>query len=203
MVFQTFFTVGIEEEFSICQTRTHHFLVTGDNLGRIFRLDVGDEDKVRQQLARVVINREILLVALHGVHQRFGRHGEEFLFEFRRQYHRPFHQRSYFFQQAFAQVGITANLTCCFFSVRFDFGFTRFVVGNDFTALQQNLRVLVSIVDSELRLTHKAVAANDAVRLNTQNSRRNDLIAQQQGHGVHRTHEVYVRRAPAHQFRDR
>ncbi|ABX23777.1 hypothetical protein SARI_03983 [Salmonella enterica subsp. arizonae serovar 62:z4,z23:-] len=203
MVFQAFFAVSIEEELSIRQAWTHYFLVTGNDLLRVCRLNVGDEDKVRQQLARVIINREILLVALHGVHQRFGRHSEEFFFEFRRQYHRPFHQRGDFFQQAFAQVGIAANLARRLFCIRFDFSFTRFVVRNNFAAFQQNLRVLIGSIDGELRLAHKAMAANHTIGLNPQNGCRNDVIAQQQGHGVHRTHEVNVGRAPAHQFRNR
>ncbi|VFS61726.1 Uncharacterised protein [Kluyvera cryocrescens] len=145
MIFQTFFTVSIEEELGIRQTWTNHFFVTGDNLDRIFRFNVGNENEVWQQLARVIVNREVLLVALHGVNQRFGWNRKEFLFEFRRQNNRPFHQGGHFFQQAFAQIGVTANLARRFFSVRFDFGFTLFVVSNDFTALQQNLRVLIGI----------------------------------------------------------
>jgi hypothetical protein len=50
MIFQTFFTVGIEEELGIRQTRTNDFLVTGDNLDRIFRFDVGNEDKFGSSL---------------------------------------------------------------------------------------------------------------------------------------------------------
>ena len=92
VIFQTFFTVRIEEELCISQTWTNHFLVTGDNLLRVFRLDVRHEDEVWQQLARVVINREVLLVTLHGVNQRFSWYREEFLFELRGQHHRPFHQ---------------------------------------------------------------------------------------------------------------
>ena len=194
VIFQTFFTVGVEEEFSIGQTRTNHLLVTGDDLLRIFGLDVGYEDKVRQQFAGIVVDREVLLVALHGVNQRFGRHREEFFFELRRQHHRPFHQRGDFFQQAFAQIGLTANLTRRFFRIGFDF---------DFTALQQDLRVLVGMVDGELRLAHKAMAANHAIGRNTEDSGRDHFVTQQQSHRVNRTHEVDVRRAPAHQFRDR
>ena len=102
VIFQTFFTVGVEEELGIRQTRTNDFLVTGDNLLRIFRFDVGNEDKVRQQFAVVRIHREVFLVTFHGVNQRFSRHREEFLFEFCGQNDRPLHQRSHFFQQAFA-----------------------------------------------------------------------------------------------------
>ena len=203
VIFQTFFTVGIEEELGIGQTRTDHLLVTGDDLLRIFGLDVGHEDKVRQQFAGVVVDREVLLVALHGVNQRFRRHREEFFFELRRQHHRPFHQRGDLFQQAFAQIGLTANLTCRLLRISFDFGFTLFVIGDDFTALQQDLRVLVGMVDGELRLAHKAMAANHAIGRNTEDSGRDHFVTQQQSHRVYRTHEVDVRRAPAHQFRDR
>ena len=203
VVFQTFFTVGVEEELGVCQTRTNDLLITGDDLYRIFRLNIGHKDKVRQQLARVVIHREVLLVALHGVDQRFGRHREEFLFEFRRQYYRPFHQRGHFFQQTIAQVSVAANFTRGVFSVCFNFGFTRFVISHNFAALKQNLRILIGIVDSELRLAHKAVTANHAIGLDAEDSGGNDFVTQQQGHGVNRTHKVDVRRAPAHQFRDR
>ena len=203
IIFKTFFTVGIEEELSIRQTRTHDFLVTGNNLGRIFRLDVGHEDKVRQQLARVVVNREVLLVALHGVNQRFGRYRKEFLFELRGQHHRPFHQGSDFFQQAFAQIGVAANFARRFFGIGFDFGFTLSVIRNYFTALTQDFWVLIGRIDGEFRFAHKAMTANNPVGLYAQNRCRDHFVAQQQGHGVNRAHEVHVRRAPAHQFRDR
>ena len=202
VIFQAFFTVGIEEELGIRQTRAHHFFITGDNLLRIFRLDIGDEDEIWQQFAVVAIHREVLLVTLHGVDQRFRRNGEEFLFELRRQHHRPLNQRGDLFQQAVAQIGSTANLTRRLFGVRFDFGFTFGVIRHHFAALQQDLRVLIGVVDGELRLAHKAVAANDAIGLNTKDRCRNQLVAQQQGNGVNRTHKVHVRRAPAHQFRD-
>ncbi|CFX66946.1 Uncharacterised protein [Salmonella enterica subsp. enterica serovar Typhi] len=91
VIFQTFFTVGVEEELGICQTWTNDFLVTRDNLLWIFRFNVGNEDKVRQQFAVVRIHREVFLVTFHGVNQRFRRHSEEFLFKFRGQYDRPLH----------------------------------------------------------------------------------------------------------------
>ena len=102
VIFQTFFTVGVEEELGIRQTRTNDFLVTGNDLLRIFRLNVGNEDKVRQQFAVIRIHREVFLVTFHGINQCFRRYSEEFFFEFRGQNNRPFNQRSHFFQQAFA-----------------------------------------------------------------------------------------------------
>ncbi|MOA13315.1 hypothetical protein D3C78_1333620 [compost metagenome] len=84
VIFQTLFAIGIKEELRICQTRAHHFFVTGDNLNRIFGFDVSHEDKVRQQFAVIRVNREVLLVTLHGVNQRFSRNREEFLFKLRR-----------------------------------------------------------------------------------------------------------------------
>ena len=163
MVFQTFFTVGIEEELGIRQTWTNHLLVTGDNLARIFRFDIGNEDKVRQQFAVVRVNREVLLVTFHGVYQRFRRNREEFLFELRSQHYRPFHQRGDFFQQAFAQVSVTANLTRRFFSIGFDFRFTLSVICNHFAALTQDFWVLIGRIDGEFRLAHKAMSADHAI----------------------------------------
>ncbi|MNH00386.1 hypothetical protein D3C79_595770 [compost metagenome] len=203
VVFQTFFAVGVEEELGIGQTRAHHLLVTGDDLLRIFGFDIRHEDKVRQQFARGVIHREILLVALHGVHQRFRRHRQEFLFEFGGQHHRPFHQRGHFFQQAFAQIGLAANLLRRQLGVALDQRLAGFVIGNHLTPLQQDLRVLVGVVDSELGFAHKAVTAQGARRFDAQNGARDQFIAQQQGHGVYRTHELHFGVAPAHQFRDR
>ena len=137
------------------------------------------------------------------MNQRFRRNCEEFLFEFRGQHYRPFHQRGDFFQQAFAQVSVTANLTRCFFSIGFDFRFTLSVIRNYFAAFTQDFRVLIGRIDGEFRLAHKAVSTDHAIGLNAQNRCRNHFVAQQQGHGVNRTHEVDIRRAPAHQFRDR
>ncbi|MNN60686.1 hypothetical protein D3C81_1758830 [compost metagenome] len=137
------------------------------------------------------------------MNQRFRRYREEFFFELRRQHHRPFNQRRDFFQQAFAQVSVTANLTRRLFGIGLDFCLTLGVIGNDFAALAQDFRILVGIVDGELRLAHKAVAADHAIGLNTQNRCRDHFVAQQQRDGMNRTHEVDVRRAPAHQFRDR
>ncbi len=64
-----------------------------------------------------------------------------------------------------------------------------------FTALQQDLRVLVGMVDGELRLAHKAMAANHAIGRNTEDSGRDHFVTQQQSHRVYRTHEVDVGRA--------
>ena len=203
VIFQAFLSVGVEEELGVGQARTHHLLVTGDDLLRVFRLDVGHEDKVRQQFARGVIHREILLVALHGVHQRFRRHRQEFLFEFGGQYHRPFHQRGHFFQQAVAQIGLAANLLRRQLCIALDEGFTRFIVGDHFAALQQDLRVLVGVVEGELGFAHEAVAAHGARRVDAQHGAWDQIGAQQHRDGMYRTHELHVGVAPTHQFRDR
>ena len=203
VIFQAFLTVGVEEELGVGQAWTHHLLVTGDDLLRVFRLDVGHEDKVRQQFARGVIHREILLVALHGVHQRFRRHRQEFLFEFGGQYHRPFHQRGHFFQQAVAQIGLAANLLRRQLCIALDEGFTRFIVGDHFAALQQDLRVLVGVVEGELGFAHEAVAAHGARRVDAQHGAWDQIGAQQHRDGMYRTHELHVGVAPTHQFRDR
>ncbi|MOA00430.1 hypothetical protein D3C78_1197890 [compost metagenome] len=170
---------------------------------RIFGFDIGHEDKVRQQFARGVIHREILLIALHGVDQRFRRHRQEFLFEFGRQHHRPFHQRGHFFQQAFAQIGLAAKLLRCQLRIALDQRLAGFIIGHHFTALQQDLRILVSVVEGEFGFTHKAVTANSAARIDAQHGARDQFFTQQQGHGVYRTHELHVRITPTHQFRDR
>ena len=71
----------------------------------------------------------------------------EFLFELRGQPTSHSTQRSLNFQQAVAQVCVTRQSCAPRLRRPRDFGFTLFVVSNDLTALQQDLRILVGIVD--------------------------------------------------------
>ena len=195
--------VGLEEELGVRETGANHLLVAADDLARVFRLDVGDEDELRQQLAVLVVDREVLLVTLHGVHQRFSRNGQELLFEVGGQHHRPLDQCGHFFQQGVVQIGHATEGGSGRFDVSLDLGLARHEVGNHHAALLQDLRVLAGVVDGELALAHKAVAADGAGRVDTQNVSGNQIPIQQQGHGEDRTHELDGLVAPAHHLRDR
>ena len=165
---------------------------------RSFGLNVGHKDEVWQQFAVGGVDREVLLVTFHGVHQRFGWYGQEFLFELSSQHHWPFHQRGDFFQQAFADVSFTAQLSRRLLGITQDQCFTLGVVSNHFTALAQQLWVLLGVLDFKLGFAHEAVAANDAIRVDPQNGARNQLVIQQQGDGVHWTDKVSALVAPTH-----
>ena len=190
--------VGLEEELGVRETGANHLLVAADDLARVFRLDVGDEDELRQQLAVLVVDREVLLVTLHGVHQRFSRHGQELLFEVGGQHHRPLDQCGDLFQQGVIQIGHATEGGSGRFGVSLDLGLARHKVGNHFAFFQQDLRVLAGVVDGEFTLAHKAVTANGAGRVDTQNVSGHQIPIQQQGHGEHRTHELDGLVAPAH-----
>ncbi len=58
-----------EEELGVGETRTHHALVSFDNIGRRFRIDIRYDQEARAQLALRIGQREILLVRLHGEDQ--------------------------------------------------------------------------------------------------------------------------------------
>src|SRR5690606_34748613 len=73
---QWLLAVGIPEEGGVGQARTDYLFVTGNYLRRVFRLDVGDGDEVRHQLA-VFHHVEVFLVFFHGRHQRFRRYAQE------------------------------------------------------------------------------------------------------------------------------
>ncbi|MNC03572.1 hypothetical protein D3C75_509840 [compost metagenome] len=194
--------VSLEEELGVRQTGAHHLLVAADDLARVLGLDVGDEDELRQQLAALVVDREVLLVTLHGVNQRLGRYRQELLFEVGGQHHRPFDQGGDFFQQGVVQIGDATEGGSGRFGVSLDLGLARHKVGNHHAALLQDLRVLAGVVDGELALAHKAVAANGAGRVDTQNVSGHQIPIQQQGHGEHRTHELDGLVAPAHHLGD-
>ncbi len=50
-VFELLLLVLLEEELGVSQARANDFLVTGDDLLRVFAFDVGHGDEARQQLA--------------------------------------------------------------------------------------------------------------------------------------------------------
>jgi hypothetical protein len=96
----------LEEELGVGQAWAHDFLVTGDDLLRVFAFDVGHGDEARQQLAVGIQQAEILLVVLHGGDQGFLRHVEETLLERAHQRHRPFNQRGHFVEQAGGTIAV-------------------------------------------------------------------------------------------------
>ena len=78
---QLLLLVLLEEELGVSQARTHHLLVTGNDLRRVFAFNVGHGDKARQQLAVAIEQAEVFLIVLHGGDQCFLRHFEEAFLE--------------------------------------------------------------------------------------------------------------------------
>ena len=91
--------VLVEEEFRVGEPRAQHALVALDDRRRIVRLDVADQQEAMRELARVVGQREVFLVLLHGQDQAFLRHGEEGGVECAGVNGRPFDQRGDFVEQ--------------------------------------------------------------------------------------------------------
>ena len=54
------------EKVGVGETRPDHPFIAIDHLAGVLAFDIADEDKVRQQAARVIHDREVLLVLLHG-----------------------------------------------------------------------------------------------------------------------------------------
>ncbi|MDT4843052.1 hypothetical protein FQZ97_769700 [compost metagenome] len=91
--------VLLEEELGVGQARAHDFFVAGNDLPRVFRLDISHGDEARQQLAVGIEQAEVFLVVLHGGDQRFLRYLEEAFLERANQRHRPLDQGADFIEQ--------------------------------------------------------------------------------------------------------
>ena len=93
--------VLVPEELGVRQPGAQHALVAGDD-GRaaVRRLDVGDDDEARRELARRASSqREIFLVRAHGGGQHLGRQRHEALVDAAHQRDRPFDQARHLVEQ--------------------------------------------------------------------------------------------------------
>ena len=92
--FEPCLAVLVVEELRVGQPRAQHALVAVDDFARLLRLDVRHEQKAGQELARrLVAQGHVLLVLLHGEHETFLGHFEEFCAEGSLVHRRCFHQR--------------------------------------------------------------------------------------------------------------
>ncbi|RMT28149.1 hypothetical protein ALP50_05788 [Pseudomonas syringae pv. spinaceae] len=200
--FQLLFLVLLEEELGVGQAWTNHFLVTGDDLGRVLALDVGHRDEARQQLAVGIQQAEILLVVLHGGDQGFLRHIKETLFERAHQRHRPFDQPGHFVQQAWRHDGSAFLLAGQLFDALADDLPTFVEVG------QYVSRAQVAEVAGRRRNTHvfrvmEAVAARMTTGALGENRAVSHLIAEQHHQPLGRPYELFLASAPAHALGNR
>ena len=83
--------VLLPEELGVGQPRADHLLVAGDDVrAAVVGRQVRHQQELVGQLARArMLEREALLVLLHGEHQAFGRHRQERLLEAAHQHQRP------------------------------------------------------------------------------------------------------------------
>ena len=104
--------VVLPEEAGVGEPGGEHLAVAvDDRLAAVLRLDIGDADEIRRQLAlRTSVQREIFLVGPHGELDHLARHVEEGGVEAAEQRHRPFGEAGILDHQALvvdqAQPGI-------------------------------------------------------------------------------------------------
>ncbi|MNK95100.1 hypothetical protein D3C87_1153250 [compost metagenome] len=201
-VFELLLLVLLEEELGVGQAWANHFLVTGDDLLRVFAFDVGHGNETWQQLAVGIQQAEVLLVVLHGGDQGFLRHVEEAFLERAHQRHRPFDQRGHFIEQGWRN-DCRAFLTG----------------GQLFGALADDLATLVGIgqyisgtqirqvarrrTDAHVFRVMEAVTTGIAAGLLGEDGAVDDLVTEQHHQPLGRTNEFFLARAPTHAFRDR
>ncbi len=190
---------------------------------RVVHLHVGNDQELVQQLAGVRIQqREVFLVLLHGEDQAFLRHIEEFLLELADIHLRPFDQSGHFVQQGAQHTAILVGHGQQFFHVeigvphpdrrillgqivqaRHD-ALTALREAGDHTAVAgQDLFVIVCVIDGDALAAHEAVAAGNVAAGQAQYIGQHHALAVQDDQPVHRTHELMLGIAPAHQLRHR
>ncbi|RMQ81812.1 hypothetical protein ALP97_05247 [Pseudomonas salomonii] len=201
-VFELLLLVLFEEEFGVSQARAYDFLVTGDDLLRVFAFDVGHGDKTRQQLTVHIQQAEILLVVLHGGDQGFLRHVEETLFERAHQRHRPFNQRGHFVEQAWRHDGSAFLQAGQLFGALADQLATLVGIGQHVSATQVG-GVVGRRGDAHGFWMVEAVTTGITASLLGEDRAVDDLVTEQHHQPLSWAHELFLARTPAHALGDR
>ena len=200
--FQLLLLVLLEEELGVGEARTHHFLITGNDLRRIFAFDVGHGDKARQQLAVAIEQAEIFLVVLHGGDQRFLRHVEEAFLEGADQRHRPFDQGADFIQQRRRHDGGALLCGSQFIDPGDDLRAAFGEVCNHIGAAQV-FGVVGRRADAHLVVGVEAVATGNPAGALGEDFAIDHLVTEQHHQPLAWADKFGLARAPAHTFRDR
>ena len=79
--FQRGFLVLFVEKFRIRQPRAQYAFIAVDDMARVSRFQIGNQQEAVHQPAVCIQKREIFLVLLHGQNQAFLRHGKEVFFK--------------------------------------------------------------------------------------------------------------------------
>ena len=195
--------VLLEEETRIRQTRTHHALVTGDDVRRVFELHVGDDQEAVEQLAVGGEEREILLVRAHRQDQAFLRHRQELGFELAHVHRGMFDQRGHLVEQVGVLAEAGVQQAGFGDELLLDVGATFGEVGNHLAFGQQGRLVGVGTDDVDIAAAHEAVALGRTAGLDVEHAARHHVGAMQHGQLVGRTHEGGVAVAPAHHLGNR
>ena len=202
---QRLLLVLLEEELGVGQARAHDALVAADDVFWRVRLDVGDDQEARAQLAFAVGQGEVFLVRLHGEDQAFLRHGQEFLLEVAFIHDRPFDQGRHFVEQRFGHqhlvgAGLVQQLGA-------DALLAFLVAGDDAGVEDQRRRIVFRVRDGDrFAIGEETVAQGGAAGGEAQQGQGQDIDAVQGDQAVGRAHELHggaVRALIAHQFWNR
>src|SRR6476660_2241752 len=91
--FESRLLIGFVEKARIREARPYHALVAFDDIFWIGKAHIAYDQKLVDELARAIEQREIFLVLSHREHKAFGRNSKERAFEFSGICGWPFDQR--------------------------------------------------------------------------------------------------------------
>ncbi len=97
--FECLLAILVVEELGVRQPCPHHARIAFDDCGWIIGLEVRHQQETVEQLPMDILQREILLILLHGQDQALVRHGEKLAVEAGLQHDRPLDERGHLVEQ--------------------------------------------------------------------------------------------------------
>ena len=96
---QAVFFILLEKEFGIGQSRTHHPLVATNHKAGVCGIDIANDQKLVAQLTRIIEEREVFLIRLHGQNQTLLWHLQERFVKVTHHHGGALHQAGHFLHQ--------------------------------------------------------------------------------------------------------
>ena len=193
----------VVEKCRITEARSDHaFIAVADEIGRR-ALDIADGHESIEEATVVRFQWKIFLIALHGRDQCLARHLQKVLIESADDRGRPLHQGRDLIQKIFIQDGPATQRLCRFLHQGFDSCAPLREARDDASLLLQTTDIFARGGKREARRAHETVATRDIAAGDAQDLPWHNLGAVQHHHPVHRAHEFFAARTPAHALGDR
>ncbi len=193
----------VPEKGRVGETGKNDALVTVADLVRVLAVEVGHEYELRQQLAVLVGNGEVALMARQRRYDALARQAQERVVEATRHRYRPLDERRNLIIEGVAIDDDATGRLGLGLDAFPDEVATACEVGDDMAPFFQGTEIIGRRLDSDGRARVKAMPVRFIAGGNTHDARIEDLASMEQHDPVHRPHEFGLTGAPTHAPRNR